>query len=216
MHDKPDSEIRGKLKLTNAEELYQIKTGTGSVIDYEDADGRELFNHYRHRMTNYDQVLDEIHDKQGRVTGWQQKQAAVGAAEQVLEKYRDEHVKVIRDSQKKGHVLKNLMQKAGVSTALALTQLLDSWSEKIKEVSQLEDSQKSLRIWNDTYRVHRELVKRVLIHEGVSKEVIDKVNAIYSTRSVNKAIELGSALFDLERSEILSWLKKAIRYTKLL
>jgi hypothetical protein len=53
-----------------------------------------------------------------------------------------------------------------------------------------------------------------MIHEGVSKETIDKVNKIYGTRSVNKAVELASNLFNLEKSEILNFLKSAIRYSK--
>lgn len=207
--------IRDQVKLTNAEQLYQIKDEKGQLIDFEQANARQLFNHYRHNMTNYDQVLNGVRAEQGYVTGRQEKKAAVGAAEQVLKKYRDEHVKVIKDSQKKGQLLNNLMQKAGVGTASALSNLLDSWSAKIKDIAKLENSQRTLQSWNDTYRVQRELVKKLLVSEGISEEVIAKVNAIYSTRSVNKAVEMGSDLFNLEKSEILKFIKSAVRYTKL-
>lgn len=215
MDANQEPDIRNQIKLTNGEQFYQIKDGNGQTIDFELAQGRQLFNHYRHSMTNYDQVLDDIRTQRGHVSGWEQKQASVGATEQILEKYRDEHVKVIKDSQKKGRVLKTLMQKAGVGTASALANLLDSWSEKIKEVGKLENSQRTLQSWNDTYRVQRELVKKLLISEGTSKEVVDKVNAIYGTRSVGKAVELGSDLFNLEKSEILKFIKSAVRYIKL-
>ncbi|NJL20975.1 MAG: hypothetical protein HC895_09370 [Leptolyngbyaceae cyanobacterium SM1_3_5] len=200
--------------MSNLEEFYQIRDESGQLVDYEQAKGRQLFDHYRHNMTNYDQVLDEIRAKQGHITGRQEKKASVGAAEQVLEKYRDEHVKVIQDSQKKGQILKNLMQKAGVGTASALASLLDTWSNKIKEIGHLENSQRTLQSWNDTYRVQRELVRELLRQEGVSEEVINKVNAVYKTRSVNKAVELAENFFDLEKSEILKLVKSAIRYTK--
>jgi hypothetical protein len=209
------SDLRQEIKLTNIEQLYQIKDESGQPIAYEEADGRQLFNHYRHNLTNYDQVLDDIRVEQGYLTGRQEKKASVAAAEQVLEKYRDEHIKVIKDSQKKGNLLKTIMQKAGVGTASAVVTFLDSCSEKIKEVSKLENSQRTLQTWNDTYRVQRELVKKLLIDEGVSPDTISKVNKIYSTRSVNKGVELGSKLFNLEKSEILTLVKSAIRYTKL-
>ncbi|MGB6013915.1 MAG: hypothetical protein WBG32_04225, partial [Nodosilinea sp.] len=160
-------------------------------------------------------VLDDIRaEQEGNITGRQEKQVAVGAAEKILEEYRNEHVKVIQDSQKKGHILKSLFQKAGVSTASALSQLLDSWSEKIKEIGHLESSQRSLQTWNDTYRVQRELVKALLKQENVSEDIRAKVNAIYGTRSTRKAITLGTNLLNLEESELLNLVKAAIRYTK--
>ncbi len=212
--DRPD-EIRKRVKLTNAEQLYQVKDESGQVLNYEEANGRQLFNHYRHRLTNYDRVLDNVRRNQGHVTGRQEKQAAVGAAERVLEKYRDEHVKVIQDSQNKGQWLSRLMRKAGVGTAAALANFLDTCSNRLKELSKLENSQRTLQVWNDTYRVQRELVKKVLVEEGIPQETIKKVNRIYSTRSVNKAVELGTDLFNLEKSEILAAVKSAIRYAKL-
>lgn len=205
-------DIRDRVKLTDPAQLYQIKDSDGNVVDFEEADGQQIFNHYRHNMTNYDQVLDKIRAEQGHITGRQEKKATAAAAEKVLEKYRDEHIKVIKDSQKKGHILKVLMQKVGVATASALANQLDSLSEKIKKISSLENSQSSLRSWNDTYRVQREIVKSLLEREGVSQETINKINSIYGTRSVNKAIEVGSDFLDLEKSEILKLVKSAIKY----
>jgi hypothetical protein len=165
-------------------------------------------------MTNYDQVLDEVRAEQGYVSGRQEKKATAGAADQVLEKYRDEHIRVIQDSQKKGNVLKALMGKLGVATASALTNKLDEWSEKIKTVSKLENSQDSLRVWNDTYRVQRDIVKLILAQEDIDQTTLDKINTIYGTRSVGKAIEKGSYILNLEKNELLKLLKKSIRYSK--
>lgn len=214
MDTERQPEIREQIKITQVEHLYEIKDKDGRIISYETANGRQLFNHYRHSMTNYDEVLNNLRAQQGRASAWYQKQASMGAAEQILEHYRDEHVKVIQDSQQKGSILKNLMQKAGVSTASALSNLLDSWSERIKEIGHLESSQRSLQTWNDTYRVQRELVKKVLETDGVSQETRERVDAIYAKRSSRKAIELGVELLDLEKSEILKLVKSAIRYAK--
>ena len=207
---------RDKIELNNPENLYQIKDVNGQIIDYEKANGRQLFNHYRHNMTNYDEILNEIRQEQGHLKSHQQKKAVIGAAEQVLAKYHEEHIKVVQDSQHKGNILKQLLKKAKVGTASALVKLLDEWSEQIKRVGNLESSQRSLQTWNDTYRVQRELVKKLLKEEDVSSEIIAKVNTIYSTRSVNKAVVKGCDIFDLEKSEILKIVKKAIRYAKLI
>jgi hypothetical protein len=208
--------LRKRVKLTNPEQLYKVQDEDGSQIPYDLANRRQLFNHYRHRMTNYDQVLDDIRaEQQGNITGRQEKQVTVAAAEHIIEEYRNEHVKVIQDSQKKGRILRILFEKVGVSTASALSQLLDSWSEKIKEIGHLESSQRSLQTWNDTYRVQRELVKTLLKQENVSEEVRVKVDQIYGTRSTKKAVALGTNLFNLEESEILKLVKAVVRYTKL-
>ena len=227
--------LRKRVKLTNPEHLYDIREGDGSSIPYNKANGRQLFNHYRHRMTNYDQVLGDIRaEQQGEITGRQEKQVAVAAAEHILEEYRNEHVKVIQDSQKKGTILKALFEKVGVTSASsfsgmldswfekvgvtsasALSGMLDSWSEKIKNTAHLESSQRKLQEWNDTYRVQRALVKTLLKQENVSVDILAKVDRIYGTRSVNKAVELGSDFFNLEKSEIVKLIKSAVRYTKL-
>jgi hypothetical protein len=203
-----------KVKLTHPEQMYNIEDVDGSPIPYEAATGRDLFKHARHRMTDYDDVLDQRRQQQGHVSGREQKIATKQAAEQVLELYRDEHVKVIQDAQTKGFLLQRIMQKAGVNTAQAVVKLLDSTSEKLKDVANLEDSQRALRVWNDTYRVQRELVKKVLVEDGVPAETLAKVNALYGTRSSNKAMQLGEKLLNLENSEILKLVKSAIRYAK--
>jgi hypothetical protein len=216
MNNHENSDPREKIELTHPENLYQIKDKNGQIIDYEEANGRDLFNHYRHNMTNYDDVLDEIREQQGHVKGYQQKKAVIGAAEQVLEKYHQEHIKVIQDSQNKGNILKQIITKAKVGTASAVVKLLDEWSEQIKTIGNLESSQRSLQTWNDTYRVQRELVRKLLEESNINPEIEAKIKAIYSTRSVNQAVEKGCNIFDLEKSEIIKFVKKAIRYSKLI
>lgn len=211
-----NQEIRKNIRLINPEQMYQIRDSDGNIIDLEQANGRELFNHYRHNMTNYDEVLDNMrYEQEGYLSKNQEKQATVGAAEQVFQLYRDEHIKVVRDAQHKGNIIKQLLQKAGVATAVALTHKLDAWSEKIKQISHLENSQRSLQTWNDTYRVQRELVKELLKQQDVSQDVIKQINQIYGTRSVNKAVEIGCNLFNWEESEILKLIKSAVRYSNI-
>ncbi|MFM2430012.1 MAG: hypothetical protein RLZZ511_1225 [Cyanobacteriota bacterium] len=206
---------RSKIQLDNMEQFYTVADEQGDSIDYEKATGRQLFNHYRHNLTNYDQVLDDLRREQGHVTGTQQKQATAGAAEVILEKYRDEHSQVIQIAQKRGNSLKMLMQKAGVGTVSALTAWMDSCSESLKSVAKLENSQRSLRTWNDTYRVQQRLVKQILRDSNVDPQVCQKVDAVYGTKSVAKAIGVGRELLNWEQSEILKLVKSAVHYTKL-
>ena len=101
MNHHENRDPRDKIELTNSENLYQIRDKDGQIINYDQANGRELFNHYRHNMTNYDEVLDKIRQEQGYVKGYQQKKAVIGAAEQVLEKYHEEHIKLFKIAKEK-------------------------------------------------------------------------------------------------------------------
>lgn len=222
-----NSDIRDQIELTDPLKLYEIKNEAGQVIGYENASGRQLFNHYRHNMTNYDQVLDDIHAGQGYVQWSQQKQANVGAAEKILELYRDEHVKVIKDSQQKGKFIKSLMQKLQVTTTTALVNLLDGWAAKLTELSAkigesedhidfLKNSQGSYHRWNNTYRVQKFMVLKMLEIDHIDMQTIAKVEQIYGTKSVNQSIELANKLFDFEESEIVKYfIKPAIRELKM-
>jgi hypothetical protein len=221
-----NSDVRDKIELTDPLKLYEIKNEAGHITDYENASGRQLFNHYRHNMTNYDQVLDNIHDEQGYVQWSQQKQASVGAAEKILELYRDEHVKVIKDSQNKGNFIRSLMNRLQVTTTTALVNVLDSWAVRLTELSSkigenedhidfLKDSQGAYHRWNNTYRVQKFMVLKMLEVDGVDKPTIAKIEQIYGTKSVNRAVELAQQLFDLEESEILKYfIKPAVRELK--
>jgi hypothetical protein len=210
-----DFELRERIQIKAPDKLYAIEDFQGQAIEIENANGRELFQHLRHNVTNYDQVLDNLRAEQGHVSAWEQKQAVAGAAEKVLELHYKEHLRVVKNSQRRGQILRDLMHRTGVGTASALVSLLDSWSSKIKDIAKLENSQRTLQVWNDTYRVQRELVKQLLKDEAVSVAVQDKVDKIYGTRSVNKAVELGSALFNWERSEVIRLIKRVVNYTQL-
>lgn len=207
--------IRDAIKITNPEQLYQIKDRNGNIIDLGKASGQELADHYLHRLTNYKEIINNLRAEQGHVSKEQEERLIVAAKEKILQFYRDEHLKVVQEAQTRGNIIKQLLQKVGVGTAAALTQTLDAWSAKIKEISHLESSQRSLQTWNDTYRVQRELVKELLKQNNVSPEIIEQVNQIYGTRSVNKAVDIGCQLFNWEESETIKLIKSAVRYSKI-
>lgn len=210
-------EIKAMVKIVRPELLYDIRDRRDRSIDFDSASGRELLNHLRHNVTNYDEVLDKIRVDLGQdnVPSSYVKHATNAATELVLELYRNEHSQVTQFAQERKTILRDLMQKAGVKSAKALSDMLDNLSEKLKTVAKLENSQRSLQQWNDTYRVQRVLVKKLLEEANVEPALLDKVNQIYKTRSVNKAIASGASLLDWEQSEILKLVKSAIRYKNL-
>jgi hypothetical protein len=203
------------VRIIRPDLLYAVRNEHGDKLDFASASGREMLNHLRHNVTNYDDVLEIIRADQGNVTNFHVKHATNAATELVLALYRDEHIKVTQEAQRRINILRNLMEKVGVNSVSALVSFLDSCSEKLKTIAKLENSQRSLQQWNDTYRVQQVLVKKVLEEAGVDQAVQDNVNKIYATRSVNSAITLGTSLLDWEKSEILKLVKTAIRYKKL-
>lgn len=208
-------DLQERVELRNPESLYSIEDMGGNQLDFERANGQQLLEHYRHNMTNHDEILDEIQSKQGYVTEEQKRKIALAAAEEAVETLRDEHIRVLQESQKKGFLLKDLLTKAGVGTAVALSNLLDSWSEEIKTLAGLKNSQRTLQMWNDTYRVQKKLVEELLKKEGVSPDIREKVNRIHRTHFIEKVSELGSQLLDLEKSEILKLAKPVVNYEEL-
>lgn len=210
-------QVKSMVKIIRPELLYQIRNEQGENLDFSSSSGRDLLNHLRHNVTNYDDVLQQIKEGLGRdrVSSFHVKHATNAATELVLELYKDEHVKVIQVAQKRVNILSNLMKKAGVGSATALAGFLDNCSEKLKTVAKLENSQCKLRQWNDTYRVHQVLVKKVLEQADVDPVVQDQVKQIYKTCSVNKAIIMGESLLDWERSKILKAVKSVVRYKDL-
>lgn len=205
------------VKIVRPELLYAIHDREGQVIDFSSASGRELLNHLRHNVTNYDDVIEKIRIGLGQeyIPSFYIKHATNAATELVLELYRDEHSQVTQVAQERKKFLRELMQKAGVKSAKALSDMLDNLSERLKTVAKLENSQRSLQQWNDTYRVQRVLVKKLLEEANVEPALLDKVNQVYKTRSANKAIALGASLLDWEQSEVLKLVKSAIRYKNL-
>jgi hypothetical protein len=53
-------QIKSMVKIVRPELLYQIRTEYGDNLDFSSASGRELLNHLRHNVTNYDDVLEQI------------------------------------------------------------------------------------------------------------------------------------------------------------
>jgi hypothetical protein len=96
---------------------------------------------------------------------------------------------------------------------------LDNLSEKIKKIAHLENSQASLRYWNDMYRIQQSLSLKLLEKEGIDLKFSSKIVKIHGIKSISRTIEYGKKFLDMERSDVLKWLKslqkgKKIKYIK--
>lgn len=214
MSKNSEDSIQDRIIITNPEKLYSPHDADGNPIDFEKVTGEQLLKHVCHNMTNHDEVLSQNRDENGEISDFVKKEATLGVSQKILDLYTREHVKVVQDSQVKGEFLKKLMIKAGVGTFSKLSEVLDSISEKLKQIAHLQNSQQSLQAWNDTYRVQRELVKKILITNNVDSATIEQVKLVYGTKSTNKAIDLGCKLLQLEESSILKLVQSSIRYGK--
>jgi hypothetical protein len=209
-----NSNLHALVKLNRVHNLYDIRDEKSQPVSWETAQGRIILENCVHNATNYDDVIADLVARLGGVSQENREVLWNRAVSLVMEHYHHEHVKVTQEALKQKSWLHKLMQQAQVTSARSLTQKLDEWSDKIKQFAKLENSQRSLQTWNDTYRVQRDLVKKVLEDEKISPEILLKVNEIYSTRSVNRAVQVGSNLFDLKESEILKLVKSSLRYYK--
>ena len=195
-------EITNAIKLTDIENFYNVRDKFGNYIDREKATPLQLARHLRHNCTNYDKILDKIRKSNGKVTGYDRKYALVGVLQQVSKKLNDDALNAKAYHTVEIKALENLVKK----------QQFDLHKEYAPTIEYLSRSQKSLQVANDTYRAQRELIKKLINESNVSDEIKSQVKAIYSTRSVDKAIEKCVGIFDLEKSELLQLIKRVIRY----
>jgi hypothetical protein len=86
-------------------------------------------------------------------------------------------------------------------------------SELRQNLSNIRQSQNSLKTWNDLYRVQQTLVIEYLKQQNLDQSVIEDIQTIFKLRTVSKAPELANRLLDLEQSEILKLIKKVIKYS---
>jgi len=194
--------IVNSIKLIDTDNFYNIRDEFGNYINRKNATPEQLTNHWRHNCTNYDEVLDDIRDTKGFISGHDIKCVTRGVLQQVGKKLNNDALKAKADYTTEVKALESLVKK----------QQFDSQKEYAPTIKYLSRSKKSLQVANDTYRAQRELIKKLINESNVSDEIKSQVEAIYSTRSVDKAIEKCVGIFDLEKSELLQLIKRVIRY----
>ncbi|MBE9175130.1 hypothetical protein IQ225_07070 [Synechocystis salina LEGE 06155] len=211
-----------KVRIVAPERIYEV--------DFSDEANRDSMIHeLRCGITNCQEVIQEFIDKYEAIEPEEERFILLEADKQIISLYDREHKEVI-DSLKSSYresrnfialyrkqflQLKQFFFEWKIDGIESLSNLLVEWSEKIKEIVSLKNSQQSFRNWNDTYRVQQKIVIQLLINEAIDPEVIDKVNKIYKTKSVNKAVDIGCDFLNLEKSEIIKMVKTVVHHTKL-
>lgn len=174
--------------------------GSYTLLDFEEATGTELFAHYRHSLTNYDEVwkrvdreeLDGISDRQ---LVWC-KQAA---AEVVVAYFRDEFNRQQKLARANQNFIRKLLNEAGVQKA---QELMEFVSQAVHRITSFQNH-------NDNYRTQKVLVLELLKIENTAPETIDKVEQVFAQRGYNKTVQKWQQLTSWESSEILNFLKRS-------
>jgi hypothetical protein len=211
-----------KVRIIAPERIYEV--------DLSDEVNRDSIIHeLRCGITNCQEIIQEFIKKYETIEPEEERFILLEADKQIISLYDREHKEVIdklgnsyKESKNfiisyRKHFLefKRILFEWNIDGIESLSNLLSEWSEKIKEIVSLKNSQQSFRNWNDTYRVQQKIVIQLLIDEKIDPELIDKINKIYKTKSVNKAIDVGCDFLNLEKSEIIRMVKTVVHHTKL-
>jgi hypothetical protein len=116
-------------------------------------------------------------------------------------------IELIADSNNDPKTITEVAKRWRVLGFKLIADWLDNLSEKIKKIAHLENSQASLRYWNDMYRIQQSLALKLLEKEGIDSTISSKIAKIYGIKSIGKTIEYGKKFLDMERSVVLKWLK---------
>ncbi|MGB7412742.1 MAG: hypothetical protein WA902_00900 [Thermosynechococcaceae cyanobacterium] len=174
--------------------------GNYTLLDFEEATGTELFDHYRHSLTNYDEVWKRIErEETGGISNRQLLWCKQTAAEVVIAYFRNEFNRQQKLASTNQNLIRQLVQKAGVNRAKDLMTFVSKAAYRIT----------SFQNHNDNYRTQKVLVLELLKIEDAAPSTIDKVEQLFAQRGHNKTVKMWQKLTDWESSEILSLLKRS-------
>ena len=173
-------QLRRAVKLTKPELLARVP---------DDYTPRAVFNYLRHNATNYDELLEQHQRQYGRVTSDENKALVKGAADAVIQAFRDENIELIQGVANTpfAKFARSLANLFGLGSDVNLAMIYDA-TKKLKQ------SQVMYKSWNERYRRQRDLVLKAV--EAASPEVREQVQAIYKANSKAKLNALEKRLSD--------------------
>lgn len=173
-------QLRRAVRLLRPELLAQVP---------DDYSPRAAFNYLRHEATNYDTLLAEHQRQYGRVTTEENRALIKGAADVVIQAFRDENIELIqgRANTAIAKFVRSLAQMLGLSGDVDLAMIHDA-TKKLKQ------SQAMYKSWNERYRRQRDLVLKAV--ESASPEIRAQVQAIYKANSKDKLNAIEERGFD--------------------
>lgn len=174
--------------------------GTYTLLDFEEATGTELFAHYRHALTNYDEVWQRVDREETEgISDRQLVWCKQAAAEVVVAYFRDEFNRQQKLARANQNFIRQLFREAGVNKARDLMAFVSKAAHRIT----------SFQNHNDNYRTQKVLVLELLKIEDTDSNTIDKVEQLFAQRGHNKTVQKWQRLTEWESSEILSLLKRS-------
>ena len=173
-------QLRRAIRLTKPELLAQVP---------DDYSSRATFNYLRHSATNYDELVEQHQRQYGRVTSEENRALIKGAADVVIQAFRDENIELIQGVANTpfAQFTRSLANLFGLGSDVDLAMIHDA-TKKLKQ------SQLMYKSWNERYRRQRDLVLQAV--EAASPEIRKQVQTIYKARSKAALSELEETLFD--------------------
>ena len=202
-----EQDICNIVKITQPEIIYSAQ---------ENFEGLKLLTHCRNQATNYHPALKQIkNDQDGNINDDQVQCCKEAANAAVLNLLTIEHKKVIELAQDQKQSLGSIFKAAKVASVQTICNMLDTASDRLKDIAQLENSRDTLLRYNNAYRGQKKMTLELLEIESVDPKVIEKVECLYKPQSVNTLIPVWQSLTDWELSETRRLLKKANAFAKL-
>lgn len=174
--------------------------GTYTLLDFEEATGTELFTHYRHSLTNYDEVWKRVDREETEgISDRQLVWCKQAAAEVVVAYFRDEFNHQQKLARANQSFIRQLFKEAGVNKA---KELMEFVSKAVHRITSFQNH-------NDNYRTQKVLVLELLKIENTALETIEKVEHVFAQRGYNKTVQTWQKLTNWESSEVLNLLKRS-------
>lgn len=184
-------------------------------IPLKDATSAQIFNHYRHNVTNYDEVIDLVKIAQnGYISDKQVKWCSAAAAEVVMAVLRTEHEITLEKYFELESDFGDIIQAAGTNNLHDIIELIKkSVSNAVestlqKSLIRANHSRNSYRNENNLQRCKLYLIDDAVNHEDDINIIRERVNTVLKQRGTNKLAEAWAKLTDWESSEIIELFKR--------
>lgn len=184
-------------------------------VPLKDATSAEIFNHYRHNVTNYEEAIDLVKESQdGYISDKQVKWCSAASAEVVLAVLRTEHEVTLEKYFELESDFDDIIKAAGTNNLHEIIELIKKSVGNVvdntlqKSLIRANRSRNSYRNENNLQRCKLYLIDDTVNHEDDLSVIRERVNIVLKQRGTNKLAEVWAKLTDWESSEIIELFKR--------
>lgn len=184
-------------------------------IPLQDATSAQLFNHYRHNVTNYEEAIDLIKQSQnGYISDKQVKWCSAASAEVVMAVLRTEHEITLEKYFELESDFQDIIEAAQTNNLFDIIQLIRQSvgnaveSTLQKSLIRANNSRNTYRNENNLQRCKLYLIDDTVNHEDDLGVIRERVNIVLKQRGTNKLAEAWAKLTDWESSEVIELFKR--------